>query len=231
MKKTVSVILIVLIIIFSINLFRVRTINVEIPSLSIVTKVKDGKANLINFKKEEKLTSEINEYLDALNTCYNETIHYDEKEDVSIKKYTVSNKKVYNKLEINYEKGNLCKEEYVLQDNWFNILKDVDPDEIVFEHCNMKCAPINIETSKMKNIYDYFFKDKLNRIKSNQNFSVDGDYNLSIYFTDKNINYTLTIFDYNENIAFKLTDQNDASKNAIYNYKDKSLKDLYNKLK
>ena len=231
MKKVISVILILFIVIFSINLFRVKTIKVEVPSLSIVTKNKEGVIKLVNLKKEEKVTNQINEYLDTLKTCYNETIHYDGRKDISIKKYTVNKNKMFNELEINYVKGNLCKDEFVLKDDWFNMLKDITPDEIVFELCNPKCAPHKIETNKMNTIYDYFFKDELNRIDNKLNIPVGEDYILSIYFTDKNNNYTLNIFDYDDNIAFKLTDQNDASKNAIYNYKDISLKDLYNKLK
>ena len=231
MKKVISVILILFIVMFSINLFRVKTINIEVPSLSIVTKNKEGVIKLVNLKKEEKVTNQINEYLDTLKTCYNETIHYDGRKDISIKKYTVNKNKMFNELEINYVKGNLCKDEFVLKDDWFNMLKDITPDEIVFDFCNMRCAPLKIENSKMNTIYDYFFKDELNRVSNILNIPVGEEYILSIYFTKDDNNYTLKIFDYDNNIAFKLIDQNDASKNAIYNYKDKSVQDLYNKLK
>ena len=61
-------------------------------------------------------SDDISKYEDY--TCYHESISYLEKKDISIKKFNIKKFLIFYLFSLEYEKGNLCDNEYLLEESY-----------------------------------------------------------------------------------------------------------------
>ena len=54
------------------------------------------------------------------NHCYHENVSYNEKRDISITKRDVNKYFIFYVIQLEYEKGNLCETEYLLEEEYVN---------------------------------------------------------------------------------------------------------------
>lgn len=76
---------------------------------------------IIKIDKNNKLmfisySDDISKYEDY--TCYHESISYLEKKDISIKKFNIKKFLIFYLFSLEYEKGNLCDNEYLLEESY-----------------------------------------------------------------------------------------------------------------
>ena len=227
MKKVLIMSFVFILVIISVFLLKnnyEKEVEIELPSYSFVKKISDESLMIFNVKKIDKINEEKNNYLNSLTSCYDESFFYDSKGDVTITKYEVKNNFLYRNIEIFYKKGNLCENEFVLDENWYLELKELKPLSIEFENCENSCPLISVDD--YDRIYDYFFKEIGMRISSKKNIAKE-KLTLNIHYS----NYILEIFTKDEYyVAFNLIDRNDAKKNAVYFYDNLSLNKFYNLL-
>jgi len=76
---------------------------------------------LIKIDKNNKLmfisyNDDISKYEDY--TCYHESVSYLKEKDISIKKYNIKKFLIFYLFSLEYEKGNLCDTEYLLEESY-----------------------------------------------------------------------------------------------------------------
>ena len=119
MKK--EFIILILLVIISTPFFFLRSsynneeISIKLPSFSFVASEEEGKLSYLNFLSFKNIDNQKNSYLDRLTSCYDEGYFYDIENDITILKYEVINGDFLRKINIEYEKGNKFKKEFVLK--------------------------------------------------------------------------------------------------------------------
>lgn len=191
----------------------------NIPNYSIFLSDKDYIANFISFKKTEILRNEINHYVENLISCYDESYFYDEENNISIKSYNIDEGPFYNKYQIEYSLSNLCENEYVLDDDWFEDFKNnAVINEIELYNCSDECSSVATTNNDLNNVLNYIEQENYSRIENDNNINFDStkDYYINVYYTENSMGYMMHIFSYENNLAIKVIDDNDHPKNAIY---------------
>lgn len=210
---------------YGVNKLNSETVKIPIPLFSYYLKEKKSEnwytATFNTLKDVNKVRDVLNNYIENLQSCYDESIFYDKDIDISIYKYSIIDNFPFNKIFLDYDFGNQCANEYVLNDDWItdiisneNVMES-EIDKYVIKNNEISTTNKKIENADIKDIFNYTSKNGM-RIENTQNINADEKdiyYIISVYY-DINI---LSIFIYNdEYLAFKLTDANDHSKNAIY---------------
>ena len=119
MKKkiiiVVCILLFILILILGSNktFFKTSYMGIKIPLFSYYEK---GNA-LYSIRSYKKIDEIKNNYLNSLESCFDESYFYDKNINKSIIKYDIQNK-IINRIIIEYENGNVCLNEFVLEDDW-----------------------------------------------------------------------------------------------------------------
>lgn len=93
---------------------------------------------IIKIDKNNKLmfisySDDISKYEDY--TCYHESVSYLEKKDISIKKFNIRKFLIFYLFTLEYEKGNLCDTEYLLEESY--ITKFINEAEITYNSNNI----------------------------------------------------------------------------------------------
>jgi hypothetical protein len=78
-------------------------------------------------------SDDISKYEDY--TCYHESVSYLEKKDISIKKFNIRKFLIFYLFTLEYEKGNLCDTEYLLEESY--ITKFINEAEITYNSNNI----------------------------------------------------------------------------------------------
>lgn len=175
-----------------------------------------------NIRSFKSIDNDINEYLDTLTSCYDDGYFYDKDLDISIIKYHIQDEGLYNRITLDYEKGNICDVEYTLSDKWYDDIKKNDLKEVEF----IQCTENDCLTTKVNVDLDKFIDDvkKFDRVP-NKDF-VDFEYKdtnnyLGIYFTDDHTyGNAYKLLRYKNYLAVILIDGNDFAKNALYKVDD-----------
>ena len=113
MMKKIIIILITIVLIFLI--------------LPIIKIDKNNKLMFISYSED------ISKYEDY--TCYHESVSYLEKKDISIKKFNIKKFLMFYLFSLEYEKGNLCDTEYLLEESY--IIKFINEAEIIDNSSNI----------------------------------------------------------------------------------------------
>lgn len=215
--------------------------RIPLPMFSYLKIEEKNNITFSTFRRVNNVSNIINGYIENLHSCYNESYFYDKDLDITITKYYVEDGFPLNKIHLAYVNGNRCENQYTLEDDWINDVKDnttmtgisVEKCILTNNNINIHCDTKNIEKEDINKLFNYVSKES--RIENKENISIKNDeeyYSIFSYYSVNNDNYTLSIFKYNDYLAFKITDENDHSKNAIYNINDdinRIFMDIYNK--
>ena len=188
MKKksiiVVCILLFILILILGSNktFFKTSYMGIKIPLFSYYEK---GNA-LYSIRSYKKIDEIKNNYLNSLESCFDESYFYDKNINKSIIKYDIQNK-IIKRIIIEYENGNVCLNEFVLEDDWD---KNINGKEIIASEI-VKCKNNKCETSKVSINFKKLVNDLKNssRIENDNyvNFDyVDNNNYIGIYLSDNN---------------------------------------------
>lgn len=227
------------------NYYRIKNNNVmvdiPVPRFSYLIDNKKESAKFYTLRSPRKIQITLNKYVENLDSCYDESYFYDKDTNITIKKYYVEDSFPFNKIYLEYIKGNYCANEYVLDDNW---LQDIKEKAIIQEmditKCNLKDNNVNCDTkiisdNDINSLFENLLPSDSIRIDHTNNFGIDYTkdyYTMDIYYVLDKYGYILSIFKYNDYLAFKIVDINDHPKNAVYETNkdiDNIFQDIYNK--
>lgn len=220
MKKyliiTIAVIVLIIIIMTTNNFFNnsyhvSNDLQVYIPTYSYDMKESknifnypanccDSKLVLKNIRSKAYLDKFISDYIEYLPSCYDESYFYDAKNNVTYNQYIVKSSGMTREINITFQKGNYCENEYVLDDNWINITDASNVTSATFDYQKL----LEILTNAKRLAFN-------SRIPYNEqnSYSIDYVYN-KIWFVLRFNVYDKSI------IGVTRVDANDASKYAIY---------------
>ena len=220
MKKkiiiVVCILLFILILILGSNktFFKTSYKGIKIPLFSYYEK---GNA-LYSIRSYKKIDEIKNNYLNSLESCFDESYFYDKNINKSIIKYDIQNK-INKRIIIEYENGNVCLNEFVLEDDWD---KNINEKEIIASEI-VKCKNNKCETSKVSINFKKLINDLKNssRIENDNYVSfdyVDNNNYIGIYLSDnKTYSKAIKIIPYKEKVlGIIIIDDNDSKKNALY---------------
>lgn len=220
MKKkiiiVVCILLFILILILGSNktFFKTSYEGIKIPLFSYYEK---GNA-LYSIRSYKKIDEIKNNYLNSLESCFDESYFYDKNINKSIIKYDIQNK-IINRIIIEYENGNVCLNEFVLEDDWD---KNINEKEIIASEI-VKCKNNKCETSKVSINFKKLVNDLKNssRIENDNYVSfdyVDNNNYIGVYLSDnKTYSKAIKIIPYKEKVlGIIIIDDNDSKKNALY---------------
>ncbi len=218
MKKTIKISLLILLLIIMLLIVKLNS------KRGLVVKFKDGKIISYVFS-----SSKINRFLENLPTCYDESYRYDKKNDITISRVEQKSKTIVNKINLKYEKGNLCDSEYILDESFIsNFLDKADIEEISYEKClKGKCKLIKVKNNLNKLLNEI---SKEEYIQENKNIPIKDnyEYQISVYYNMSSMSNILYIFEDNEYIILKNIDSNDHPKVIKYKLNKKIEKELKN---
>lgn len=197
--------------IFNKTFFKTEYNGIKIPLFSFYI----NENTLYNIRNYNYLDDYKNNYLDDLEMCYDESYYYDKNIKKSIMEYSLEDGFI-KKITIKTKNSNICENEYVLDNNWNNLL-DNKISEVEFfkctDECNSKLVDINI--NKLKEDIK-----SLDRVENKNDISVEEeDINyLTIYFDNGEI---MKIIPYKKDIlGIIYIDNNESRKNALYKVED-----------
>lgn len=214
-----------------------KKVKIPLPLFSYYKEEKDSKVTFTTLRSVKKIEPVLNDYVENLPSCYDEGYFYDKDLDITISRYYIEDNGLFNKIHLDYISGNKCKNEFVLDDNWIDDIKnnatinEINIDKCIKEEDNLKCDSKKI--SDINTILNYISSKEVVRIKNEKNIPEDvttDHYLISAFYGLDNEIYTLIAFNYNDNLAFKVIDANDHSKNAIYDIDEdvnELLKNIY----
>jgi hypothetical protein len=208
----------------------VEGVKIKVPSYSYHIKSDIGSAKLISLLPFSDISNYISKYIENLPSCYDEGLFYDEDIDITFSKYSVVKKGFYNEIEINYDKGNLCEDEFVLESDWFS---NFEANAVISEAYISKCEDGTCDSKAISDIEVTTIFNSIKdidtiRIENTKNIGNNDIYEVSIYYKQEEKLYVMSIFKYNYYLAFKVIDENDHGKNALYFVKyDNILSDIY----
>lgn len=220
MKKiiviSICILLFILMLILGSNktFFKTSFMGIKIPLFSYYEK-----GNTLYSIRSYKKIDEIKiSYLNSLESCFDESYFYDKNIDKSIIKYDVQNK-IIKRIIIEYENGNVCLNEFVLEDDWY---ENINENEIIASEI-VKCKNNKCETSKVSINLKKLISDLKNstRIENDNYISfdyIDNNNYIGIYLSDnKTYSKAIKIIPYKEKVLGIITiDDNDSKRNALY---------------
>lgn len=224
---------------YSIENIEKREVSIPLPRFSYFVKSNgETEARFYNLGNPTKLTNDISKYVESLQSCYDESYFYDPSIDVTITKYHVEKKGLFHQIDLDYQMGNICENQYVLSDDWMEpfINQEIKTSEIVIDKCIVNEPNINCETRTLLetdviNLLKYVAYSTRTENKSNISMDQMSNYYLmGVYYILDGHGYVLQIFSDKENrLVFKRMDSNDHSQNAIYQLDGtKILETIYN---
>ncbi|MGE5455997.1 MAG: hypothetical protein ACM3O4_02720 [Ignavibacteriales bacterium] len=208
-------------------------VKIPLPLFSYFNKEKKSIATFSTLKSVKKVQPILSKYVENLQSCYDEGYFYDKDLDITITRYQIEKDFPFNKIYLNYTKGNLCENEFVLDEDWMvDVISKAKIDSVNIDRCYVNNGIGYCDSKKINNaiqFLNYSFDRELKRVEINTNIgenSTVDHYVISGYYTLDGKGYTLMIFNYNDNLAFKVVDANDHSKNAIYDI-DEDVNELF----
>ncbi len=203
------------------NFYNVRNsegdiVKIPVPWFSYYIN-SDNENTFKTLRSTSNIREYINKYLDTLEACYDESYFYDKDLDITIFKYEVKGGKFLNNIYLDYQLGNYCENEYVLDEDWISeFQKGAKISEIKLEMCENTCTEKDVEKKYIDNLLNYIKTQE--RIEHNDNVNMNAKYIIKVYYELNKDLYFLSIFKYESYLAFKVVDQDDHPKNAIYKF-------------
>jgi hypothetical protein len=191
---------------------------IKIPMYSYHFSSEEGKIKLLSVRSFSDLNNEIAKHIEYLPSCYDEGYRYDESADITFSNYQVNNRDFYNEIDITYENGNLCEDEYVLDTDWYiNFVNDATISESFITKCSDgTCNKKILALEDVSQIISVISAIDTMRIENKNNIPSGEDVVAEIYYEMNDELFTLSIYKHNYYLAFNISDQDDHSKNAIY---------------
>lgn len=194
-------------------------IKIPIPAFSYYVDTKSENV-FYTVRSTNKIREMLSKYVESLESCYDESYFYDSELDITIFKYYVEDESPFNKIYLDYQLGNYCKNEYILDEDWANEFKENSKvSEIKLETCvSGKCSEKDVDKNKLDTLIDYVISAERTKYSSNIN---DNTFPIiKVYYTMNKKSYVMNIFKYLNYLGIKVIDQNDHQKNAIYELND-----------
>lgn len=158
-------------------------------------------ATLISIRSKKFLDNYIKNYIEFLPSCYDESYFYDKKLDVTYSKYVVETHGIYKNIEITFQKGDFCKREHILEENWIDTISN---SKVVDSTVNY------VELIKLMS--------QAERVEFNGTLSFDDKYQIN-YLYNK-YGYTFYFVPYSKNVIGIIKgDANESKKYAIFDIK------------
>lgn len=184
---------------------------------------------LISLRSVESIEKDIEEYFTELKSCFNESYYSDE--NLTFIKYQVNKRKLHKEIEIVYVVDNLCKDEFVLENDWLTQLPLFD-EMVLYDNSEDTNSPDKqvIESADLTEVLRSALTGS-RRIRRYENVQIDERSSLLEFYSGT---VKLTITPYRgRQLLFKLLDENDHSKNAIYQVDDpdEKLLEIYKQFK
>ena len=211
---------------------KISLLIVALLILVLVAKFQSNYGFIVKYKEGSIVTyvfsfDKTTRHLDSLPNCYDESYFYDKGKDVTITKFSNKKKFLLDKVYIDYDNGNLCDFEYVLEEDFISkFVKDADVDTVEIE----KCSKGKCKTSKSKrdisNLLNLVNKEKFT--KENKYISLPENYKyvINVYYNMDNSANLLNIFVIDDNVIIKNIDENDHPKNIKYDLNKEIKKEL-----
>lgn len=159
---------------------------------------------LSSIKSKKYLDNYIKDYIENLPSCYDESYFYDKNNNVTFSRYTATAHGIYNKLDITFQKGNYCKNQYVLEENWLDIVG------------NSKVSDSTINYEELIKLFGQSNREKLDGF-------VPFDDKYQVNYLYNNYGYTIYFIPYSTNVIGVIkVDSNESKKYAIYDIKKDS---------
>lgn len=196
-------------------------IKIPVPLFSFYMDT-DKENTFYTFRRTNIIRASLSKYLESLETCYDESYFYDSDLNITIFKYYVEDEKPFNKIYLDYQFGNYCKNEYILDKDWISEFQDkAKLSEIKLETCEFgKCEERDVDQKYIDDLMNYMLAYEREELTVNIGVKVDTKYVTSVYYSLNNKSYMLNIFEYDDYLAFKIINQDDQQKNAIYKIND-----------
>ena len=211
--------------------------NLTLPILSIQIKY-DEEIEVYTPKKEW-----LNEYVDSLEMCFDESIMYDKENNWTILKHKTEriNKFMY-KYSLELMEDNYCNQQFSLDEGYLELLaNNMRLNEIELEKCSYKTnksgkiTDEKCEGSIIKyNIYNLLSEViKLPEIQVKERIPapIKLQNKISLHYSMFSKTYVMEIYEYDKYIVFKEIDENDIDKYVKYartNNIDQILNEIYN---
>lgn len=214
---------------FSVKNSEGEKIKIPIPAFSYYVDTKSENV-FYTIRGTNKIRAILAKYVESLESCYDESYFYDADLDITIFKYYVEDEAPFNKIYLDYQLGNYCKNEYILDEDWATEFKEnAKVSEIKLENCiSGKCSEIDVDKIKLDNLINYLINADRTKFSGNVNDSTFPI--VKVYYTMNKKSYVMNIFKYLSFLGVKIIDQNDHQKNAIYelnDYTNKLLENIY----
>ncbi|MGI6329278.1 MAG: hypothetical protein ACOXZR_00255 [Bacilli bacterium] len=197
------------------------SMGIPLPKYSYYEKKStEYKATFKTIRSYKAVDTFINNYLDELISCYDESYFYDEQRRITIKKYIVEKDFPLNKITLEYLRGSFCENEFVLEDGWLTKIKKAELKEINLTKYFLVDKELQEETKELlETDLESVFANLTKRIKTKDSFNFnpqDDTYKIEVFYTLENDSYQLNIFAFNHFLIIKIIDANDHFKNALY---------------
>ena len=194
-------------------------IKIPVPAFSYYVDTKSENV-FYTIRSTNKIRKILSKYVESLESCYDESYFYDSKLNITIFKYYVDDEEPFNKIYLDYQLGNYCKNEYILDDDWASEFKNkANISEIKLETCvSSKCSETDVKKEGLDNLINYVVGADRTSYSSNLNDNTSPI--IKVYYTIDKKSYVMNIFKYLSFLGVKVIDQNDHQKNAIYELND-----------
>ncbi len=211
--------------------------KVAMPSFSYYKKtIGEYQLNYISLKSQNNLNKFYEELFNKSISCYEGRYHYIKESDITIKNILINKEKNYRELFINYELGNLCESEYILDKEYFNELEKATFKNIIINKYTIKKGEIKtknlvIHNDDLKSIIKTLLKGKIKVINEDINYNIENNYYMIEAFYYLNDQYNaMYIFNNELYTIIRIIDQDSHPKDLIINdNKIINIKKLYEK--
>lgn len=202
--------------------YELNDVTIDIPRFSYLANENTGSLKLISVRNYNSLDNDINTILDGYDSCYDESVFYDSKNDISITKYKINKNSFFNEITIKYDKGNLCATEYVLDDDYLVMFDNIKViDSYIYKNNKKK------EFNKLINLV--LDINLFNRVTKNEVSNYDDGYKIEVNYTYEEKGYSMMVYNSDRYLVVEIVDNNDAHRYAYYNGVNSSFLENYYK--
>jgi hypothetical protein len=160
-----------------------NVVYLPIPKFSFFLKEENNEIRLFTLKKESEINKFITNYISNLESCYDNSYHYDVNRFITIQNYSYEN----NIITIKYFKDNICKKEHELSSNWSSKFNNAEYKYIKYNNKDIEKTKY-IEFINSFNNYDSY--------QYNNDITIDDKYHLKAEFISNNKTYIVDITHY-----------------------------------
>src|SRR5690554_3018126 len=112
-------------------------IKIPLPLFSYYQVEQDGSiVTFKTFRGVNNIQNILNNYVEYLQSCYDESYFYDSNLDITINRYYIEKGVPFNNIYLDFDYGNYCENEFVLDNNWLiEFIEKAEVQEVVINNC------------------------------------------------------------------------------------------------